>query len=77
MKKKRFLLTVYFIGDNIHVTRKNNRLDMEQINTDNIKEIYDYLNGFEMSYVYSYYIHDFKKKRNIDEFENSELRSIL
>ena len=70
MKKKRFLLTVYFIGDNIHV-------NMEQISTDNIKEIYDYLNVFEMSYVYSYYIHDFKKKRNIDEFENSELRSIL
>ena len=77
MKKKRFLLTVYFISDNIHVTRKNNRLDMEQISTDDIKEIYNYLNGFEMSFVYSYYIYDYLKKRNIDEFENSELRSIL
>ena len=77
MKKKRFLLTVYFISDNVYVTRKNNRLDMEQISTDDIKEIYSYLNGFEFSYVYSYYIYDFLKKRNIDEFENSELRSIL
>ncbi|HBF68147.1 MAG TPA: hypothetical protein DDW20_02360 [Firmicutes bacterium] len=77
MKKKRFLLTVYYIGDNIHVTRKNNRLDMEQISSDNIKEIYSYLNSFELSYVYSYYVYDFSKKRNIDEFENPELRAIL
>lgn len=77
MKKKRFLLTIYFIKDNTHVTLKNKKIDMEQISSDNIREIYSYINGFEKSYIYSYYIYDFLKKRNIDEFENSELRSIL
>ena len=77
MKKKRFLLTVYYVSDTAHKSIKNSRLGFEQISSDNIKEIYSYLNGFEFSYVYSYYIYDFLKKRNIDEFENSELRSIL
>lgn len=73
MEKKRFLLTVYCVSDSSHVAMKNKKIEMEQVTSYNLHDLYDYINGFDLTYIYKYTIFDFYKNRCIDSYENFNL----
>lgn len=75
-EKKRYLLNVYYIDDSSKST-KNKKIELEQICSDNIKEIYSYIDSFALEYVYIYTIYDFVKKNEIDLYKNPVLTNIF
>lgn len=76
MEKKRYLLNVYCVNDSNKST-KNKKIELEQFCSDDIKEIYSYIDSFELEYVYMYTIYDFVKKIEIDSYENPVLTNIF